>query len=189
MKLPIYTQLWITGLAFLVTGAIILPLVRIDYLKRGILSQFTAFLQLVLWFFFHVFLALTVFGNLWPPIEAYIPKYWAGGLLIIIGLTICIAGMWAFRSMTKVTGRETNHLIVKGIYRRSRNPQYLGDGLVIIGMVIGYWSSTAWLALIGYALLVYATIRIEEQHLEQVFGDEYRVYCQSVSRFAGRKKR
>ena len=188
MNLPIYTQLMLAGLGFLVAGTIILPLVRYDYLKMGKLSQFTAFLQLVLWFCFHVFLALTVFGDLWPPIEAYIPRHWVGGVLIISGLTICFAGMWAFRSMTKVTGRETKLLVVNGVYRLSRNPQYLGYGLVILGFVIGYWSSTAWMGVIGYALLVYATIKIEEQHLEQVFGDEYQAYCQSVSRFFGRRK-
>jgi protein-S-isoprenylcysteine O-methyltransferase Ste14 len=95
--------------------------------------------------------------------------------------------MYAFRSATKITGRETNRLIIRGIYRWSRNPQYLGYGLVILGIVIGYWSTTAWLALVGYVLLVYATVRIEEQHLENVFGGEYRAYCGQVQRFLGRK--
>jgi protein-S-isoprenylcysteine O-methyltransferase Ste14 len=185
--LSVSTQIWITGSAFLVAGAIILPMVRREYLKRGSLSQFTALLQLVLWFFFHVFLALAVFGDLWPPLEAYIPKHWVGVLLFLIGLVICLAGMWAFRSMKKVTGRETSRLVVKGIYRWSRNPQYVGYGLIILGFVIGYWSVTAWMVFIGYMMLVYATMRIEEQHLENVFGAEYQEYCQRVSRFLGRK--
>ena len=107
---------------------------------------------------------------------------------MLLGVGICLAGMWAFRSMKKVTGRETNRLVVRGIYRWSRNPQYLGYGLVILGEVVGYWSSTAWLALVAYALLVYATVRIEEEHLKQVFGSEYEAYCQSVPRFIGRIK-
>jgi protein-S-isoprenylcysteine O-methyltransferase Ste14 len=181
------TQIWVAGVVFLISGVIILPIVRIDYLKHGKLNQFTAFLQLVVWFAFHIFLALAVFGDIWPPLEAYIPKYWVGGLVSLAGLAICFAGMYAFRSATKITGRETNRLIIRGIYRWSRNPQYLGYGLVILGIVIGYWSTTAWLALVGYVLLVYATVRIEEQHLENVFGDEYRAYCGQVQRFLGRK--
>jgi protein-S-isoprenylcysteine O-methyltransferase Ste14 len=85
--------------------------------------------------------------------------------------------------MTRATGRETNQLIVKGVYRWSRNPQYLGYGLVILGAVIGYWSSTAWLAFIAYVLLVYATVKIEEEHLAQAFGEEYIAYCKRVPRF------
>ena len=173
---------------FLIAGVLILPLVRRDYLKNGKLSHFIAFLQLVLWFFFQVFLAWTVFGDLWPPREAYIPKNPVGGVFMLIGIIICIAGIWAFHSMTKVTGRETNRLIVRGIYRWSRNPQYLGYGVVIIGAVIGYWSATAWLALIAYALLVYATVRIEEEHLTQAFGEEYQEYCRQVPRFLDLRK-
>jgi protein-S-isoprenylcysteine O-methyltransferase Ste14 len=183
-----YTQIWKSGLAFLVAGAIILPLVRREYLKNGKLSHFIALLQLVLWFFFHAFLALTIFGDLWPPMEAYTLKYPTGGILMLIGIFVCIAGMWSFRSMTKVTGRETNQLVVRGVYRCSRNPQYLGYGLVILGVVIGYWSSTAWLAFIAYALLVYATVRIEEEHLTKAFGDEYQDYCRQMPRFLGFRK-
>jgi protein-S-isoprenylcysteine O-methyltransferase Ste14 len=188
MNSSVYTQIWMAGLAFLIAGAIILPIVRRDYLKRGELSHFVALLQLALWFLFHVFLALTVFGDLWPPMEAYALKYPAGGMLMLIGVLICIAGMGAFRSMTKVTGRETNRLIIRGVYRWSRNPQYVGYGLVILGVVIGYWSSTAWLAFIAYVLLVYATVRIEEEHLTQAFGEEYHKYCRQVPRFLGLRK-
>jgi protein-S-isoprenylcysteine O-methyltransferase Ste14 len=182
-----FTQIWITGAAFLISGAIILPIVRRDYLEHGRLNQLTAFLQLLVWFAFHIFLALAVFADLWPPLEVYFPKNWVGVLVFLVGLVICFAGMIAFRSTTKITGRETNRLIIKGIYRWSRNPQYLGYGLIILGIVIGYWTATAWLALAGYVLLVYATVRIEETHLENVFGDEYRTYCQQVRRFLGRK--
>ena len=181
------TQIWIAGGVFVISGVIILPIIRKDYLQHGKLNQFTAFLQLVVWFAFHIFLALAVFGDVWPPLEAYIPNHWVGALIFIPGLTICFAGMFAFRSTTKITGRETNLLIIRGIYRWSRNPQYSGYGLIILGIVIGYWSATAWLALAGYVLLVYTTVRIEEQHLEKVFGDEYRAYCQQVRRFLGRK--
>ena len=168
------TQIWIAGLAFLVALVVILPILKRDYLKRGKLSHFTAFLQLGLWFFYQVFLALTVFGDLWPPLEAYIPKNQSGGILMLAGLVLCLAGIWAFRSITKVTGREANRLVIHGIYRWSRNPQYLGYGVVVLGAVIGYWSSTAWLALIGYVLLAYFTVRVEEAHLANVFGEAYR---------------
>lgn len=171
----------------MISGAIILPIVQHDYLEHGRLNQLTAFLQLVVWFAFHIFLALTVFGDLWPPLEAYIPKNWIGAVVFLTGLAICFTGMAAFRSTTKITGRETNRLIIRGIYRWSRNPQYLGYGLIILGIVTGYWSATAWLALIGYMSLAYVTVRIEEEHLESVFGNEYRDYCRRVRRFLGRK--
>jgi protein-S-isoprenylcysteine O-methyltransferase Ste14 len=185
MELSIEAQIWLSGILFLVGGGIILPIVRRDYLRRGGLSQPVAFLQLVVWFLYNMFLALAVWRDRWLYTSAYVPGNWFGGASLLLGLGLCLAGMAAFRSMTKVTGRQADRLVISGVYRWTRNPQYLGYGLVVLGFVLGYPSSTGWLALPAYALLVYATVRIEEEHLVQVFGEQYSAYCQRVPRFIG----
>jgi protein-S-isoprenylcysteine O-methyltransferase Ste14 len=185
MGISIQDQMWISGLGFLAALGIILPMVRRDYLRHGRLSYPGAILQLVAWFAFHVFLALVVWGDLWPSAHAYIPRNWIGGLFALPGLGLCLAGMGVFRSLKVIFGREANRLVVSGVYRWTRNPQYTGYGLILLGVVLSYWSATAWLVLPAYALLVCLTVRIEEEHLEAVFGEQYRAYCRQAPRFIG----
>ena len=185
MNLPLDSQIQLSAFLFLLSVGVILPVVRREYLRRGKLNQLSALLQLVVWFSFHIFLGMVVWGDIWPPLSAFLPKHWFGGPFALLGLGLCLAGMGVFRSLNRITGREVNRLVITGIYRWTRNPQYTGYGLVILGIVLGYWSATAWLALPAYALLAYATVRIEEEHLESVFGEEYRDYCRQVPRFLG----
>jgi protein-S-isoprenylcysteine O-methyltransferase Ste14 len=183
MNLPLDLQIWLSGSIFLLAGGVILPQVRQEYLRRGGLNQPVAFLQLVVWFLFHVFLGLVVWGDLWPSLPALITRNWYGGLLALFGLGLCLAGMASFHSLRKITGRQADRLVISGVYRWTRNPQYTGYGLVILGVVLGYWSATAWLALPAFALLAYVTVRIEEEHLGRFFGEQYRSYCRQVPRF------
>jgi protein-S-isoprenylcysteine O-methyltransferase Ste14 len=185
MDLSIESQIWLSGISVLVGGGIILPIVRREYLRHGGLSQPVAALQLVVWFLYNMFLALAVWRERWDYLPAYVPGNWFGAASLLLGLALCVAGMVAFHSMTRVTGREAGQLVISGVYRWTRNPQYLGYGLVVLGFVLGYPSSTGWLALPAYALLVYATVRIEEEHLTQVFGEQYNAYCRRVPRFIG----
>jgi len=184
--LALQSQLWISGLTFLILGGLIMWRVRYEYLDNGKLTPLTAFLQAIAFGLQMVFTSLSVWGSIWPSWDECIPKNWVGGLLLIVGLVLCGLGMWAFRSMTRVTGLQTDGLVVKGIYKYSRTPQYVGYGLLILGFVIGHWISTAWLALLSHSLLVAVTIWIEEQYLENKYGDAYRDYCQRVPRFVGK---
>jgi len=160
--------------------------VRHEYLQRGVLTQFGALIQIVAYFLQVVLSGYSIWGSLWPSWEEYIPDNWVGGSLSMLGIVVCCVAMWNFRSMTRLTGRRSDRLVVKGLYQYSRNPQYIGYGILILGFVIGHWSSTAWLAFASYLLLVGVTIWIEEQHLEIQYGEAYRQYCQRVPRFFGR---
>lgn len=188
MFLPVDTWISLSALLFLLCIGVILPLVRRDYLRHGGLSHLGVFLQLVVWFAFHVFLALVVWGDLWPSAHETIPRNWIGALLALPGLGLFLAGMGTFRSLKKIFGQKDNRLVISGVYRWTRNPQYVGYGLVLLGVVLAYWSATAWLTLPAYALLVWATVRIEEEHLDKVFGEQYRAYCRQVPRFIGLNK-
>jgi len=183
--ITIQTQLWISTFAFLIFGGMIMGYVRYEYLQRGALTHFGAFLQVIAFGLQMVITALTVWGSLWPSWYEYIPEHWIGGVLSLLGIVLCAVAMRDFKLMTRATGRRSDLLIVKGVYQYSRNPQYIGYGLLILGFVVGHWSSTAWLAFVSYLLLVRVTIWIEEQHLENLFGEAYRQYCRQVPRFIG----
>ena len=79
---------------------------------------------------------------------------------------------------------NANTLVIKSLYRYSRNPMYLGMLLIL----------SAWLAWLGniaaFPILIlfvwYMTefqIKPEEQALTEKFGDEYQAYCKKVRRW------
>ncbi len=109
----------------------------------------------------------------------------AGGCLIVAGLALSGAVVHYFgRAETPVTPwRESRRLVLSGPYRFSRNPDYVGQALVVAG--VGVFLALAWVlvALVPALLLVrYGVIAREERYLEQRFGEEYR-------RFRGRVRR
>ncbi len=113
-----------------------------------------------------------------------------GAALAALGVALMAAGMIEFRSARRILGMEASHLITTGIYRWSRNPQFLGWYLLDAGVALAGSS--------GYALLValltvifghYYLAKLEEPFLERVFGREYLSYKQRTSRYIGLPRR
>ena len=109
-------------------------------------------------------------------------------LLFCLGGIVAVPAIAAFRSAgTTVDPRrpdEAARLVVRGVYRFSRNPMYLGLLLLLVTWAI-YLSNL--LAFAGLPLFVLAMnrlqIRPEEAAMEAQFGDEFRAYRESVRRW------
>ncbi len=79
---------------------------------------------------------------------------------------------------------ESPELIVDGIYRYTRNPMYVGMGLLQTG--IGLTTLNLWtigLVPVGLALVYVIAIRPEEEYLTGKFGQPYVDYTKRVSRW------
>jgi len=75
-------------------------------------------------------------------------------------------------------------LVQEGLFAHSRNPLYVGNILVLLGLIVIHGSPYFLLAGGAFYLLAYLAITMaEEQFLDKKFGAEYRVYCQRVPRF------
>ncbi|MBF8269230.1 MAG: hypothetical protein HW386_939 [Gammaproteobacteria bacterium] len=76
------------------------------------------------------------------------------------------------------------HLVTTGIFAHCRNPLYVGNLLILCGLLILY--DNLWAGLAG-ALFFYlsycAIIMAEEAFLAAKFGDEYQDYCSRVPRW------
>ncbi len=103
----------------------------------------------------------------------------AGGLLFLWAL-------WTlYRHHTTVNpyaGATT--LCTDGPFRFSRNPIYLGDWLVLVGVAL--LLNSLWplaFAPFIWLMLRFGVIRHEEAHLEAKFGDAYRAYKARVRRW------
>lgn len=79
---------------------------------------------------------------------------------------------------------SASFLVHKGLYGVTRNPMYLGNMLIAIGMVMVTGSPFMYGLLLPFFIFVYwAMVRAEEAYLLQRFGSEYAQYCAHVNRF------
>jgi protein-S-isoprenylcysteine O-methyltransferase Ste14 len=85
---------------------------------------------------------------------------------------------------TVLPHRKSSHLVSTGPYNLSRNPIYLGNVLLLLGL--GLITTNGWFlvfaAATGFATNALA-IRREELHLLACFGAEYEYYCRRVRRW------
>jgi protein-S-isoprenylcysteine O-methyltransferase Ste14 len=110
-----------------------------------------------------------------------------------VGYAIGAAGLAlaAWSIATLVRARTTvrpdaaaSALVTKGPFRRFRNPIYLADVMILLGLA--ELTHNIWFALaaIAFALLVtWLAILPEERHLEARFGEEYRAYKATTRRW------
>lgn len=106
-----------------------------------------------------------------------------GFVLITAGSMACLVPTIGFRSAKKVVGMEPGGLEVSGLYRYSRNPQYIGYGLFLLGWALCGHSAKTFVGVALYWVVVHLTILIEEEHLIEVFGDAYKDYKDSTPRY------
>ena len=98
-----------------------------------------------------------------------------------------LIGSWAFITfgLKNVIGME-DRLVIGGPYRYSRNPQYIGDSLYIIGYIV---LTNSWMVMVigvlGVILNLLAPFT-EEPWLEERYGGTYREYKRRVPRFIGK---
>lgn len=95
------------------------------------------------------------------------------------------AAFWFFRKGTTIEPHhQATELLVEGPFRISRNPIYLGLGIILLGSIIG---RGAWLAipvLFAFVLVIHKRFVLpEEQGLRDVFGVDAEKYITKTRRW------
>ncbi|PSJ61802.1 methyltransferase family protein [Kumtagia ephedrae] len=110
----------------------------------------------------------------------------AGWLVVAAAVAVEVAAFRAFsRARTTVMPtRVSEHLVTTGPFAFTRNPIYLGNTALTIG--IGLIVGSLWFLLFAVLAAVTTqklTIEPEERHLEARFGKKYRDYRARVRRW------
>ena len=79
----------------------------------------------------------------WPLPLPSGPARLAGGALAVSGAAIAMAGAGRFGSAAQLSGTEPGSLVTSGLYRYTRNPQYLGLTGLLAGVAIAARSGLA----------------------------------------------
>ena len=109
-----------------------------------------------------------------------------GIIPLIIGFIINLLADSTFKreNTTVKPILETRVLITNGIFNLTRNPMYLGFGMILIGIAILLGTFTPFIIVTGYLIFLdIVFIRFEEQKLEQKFGDKWLEYKNNVRRW------
>ena len=131
-----------------------------------------------------------------PLVIAFLEQRWRVGLdlpgfLTVIGIGILVLasalGLWSAFAMSTLGGGTPlpsampSSLVVAGPYRWVRNPMAVAGITqgIGVGLLLSSWLVVAY-AIVGSILWNYAVRPLEENDLEQRFGDEFRAYRRSV---------
>lgn len=144
----------------------------------------------------------------WPPIlfvacivlaivlNRAMPLAWPGlddSAARIVGLGLGAAGIllfvWALiafhrEKTTVLPDQAATHLITSGPFRFVRNPIYLGEVFLLLG--IAEFTKNVWFVIVAgafAALVTWLAILPEERHLEARFGEDYLAYKAKTRRW------
>lgn len=120
-----------------------------------------------------------------PPAPGW--SFAAGLGLLAVGGAIYAWCLWDFAAFGRGTPAPIDapkRLVVRGLYRFTRNPMYVGVLTAILGWAVLYRGPDHLL----YALTVGTCFQLvvvlyEEPHLRRIFGREYEDYCARVNRW------
>ena len=109
-------------------------------------------------------------------------------ILFVAGVSLGIAGVWEFqRAQTTVNPHHPDRssaIVTSGIYRRTRNPMYLGLALIVAAAAA--WRGNLLGGFVVPLFVLYINrfqIVPEERMLSVKFGASFRDYCGKVRRW------
>lgn len=131
---------------------------------------------------------LLFFEKSWPICSSESIELWE----IAVGILMALSGQ-ALRTLTiglayiKRGGKKkqvhAEKLVQDGIFAHCRNPLYLGNFLILVG--VGIVANSLLFVLFGIPFFLFAYLAIilaEEDYLEKKFGQEFKDYCKRVNR-------
>lgn len=121
----------------------------------------------------------------WPGLNDW-PARIVGLGFGVAGIALMLAAIVTLRrhGTTVLPDVAATTLVTSGPYRRFRNPIYLADSFILLGLA--ELTKNVWFAAAAFvfALLVtWLAILPEERHLERRFGEAYRAYKEKSRRW------
>ena len=139
---------------------------------------------IIIWTLFYLALVLNVSllvldWNHW--IISKPVRFFVGIPIIVIGSLLV---SWGFATLgIQNTSGIKKEFVISGPYRFTRNPQYLGDVILFVGITL--LSNSLYLAIVHVlgAMVFLITPLAEEGWLEQQYGEHYKQYKRATPRF------
>ena len=123
---------------------------------------------------------------LWPPSSSV--RLSAGVILLVIGIAIALSAVISFRraqtTVNPLKPETSTSFVTTGIFKRTRNPMYLGMLIGLLAWAVYLASALALLGPVAFALYITRfQIVPEERAMQSLFGSTFSKYSQSVRRW------
>lgn len=118
-------------------------------------------------------LALMVFS----PLKLHTVDIWLGSFLYLLGYAVMFIALFEYRKT------PVHEAVIGGIYQRSRNPQWVGLGLIFFGTAIMTGNGLALILFICGLFIYHYRILGEERACLTAYGKPYQKYLDSVPRY------
>jgi protein-S-isoprenylcysteine O-methyltransferase Ste14 len=124
-----------------------------------------------------------------PAVFADVGRVVGQGLVVLGALLMGAAVVQMSLARTTVIPRRSpSALVTSGLFSLSRNPIYLGDGLILTGAILWLDAVLALPLLFSFVWLIQTRfIRDEETRLTEAFGPEFDLWAAHTRRWVGRK--
>lgn len=112
--------------------------------------------------------------------------FWPGLLLLVAAAFLTLGAVREFsRSRTTIIPHlDPKALITGGIFRYTRNPIYLADVLILLGLSLIWGKPLGLVLALPFAWLLQTRfIRGEEARLQAAFGDAFKHYAANTRRW------
>jgi len=124
----------------------------------------------------------------------------ASGVLLLLAVVLFTIGgciylwcLWDFATFGRGTPAPTDpprKLVVRGLYRYTRNPMYVGILTVLLGWIVLFRASGLWIYALVLGIAFHTLVVLyEERHLKRQFPGEYDRYRAQVGRWLPRARR
>ena len=117
----------------------------------------------------------------------------AGLALLSVGLLIlgwCVRDFYVLGRRTLAPWDPPRALVVRGLYRYSRNPMYVGVLCIVAGWALGFQSIPLALYVVSLAILFHVRVILaEEPFLARTHGAAWEQYAARVPRWLGWSRR
>ena len=124
----------------------------------------------------------------------FLVKTYPNAAFRIVGIVIGIIAVvfFALATITMKTSwrvgipEEKTTLITQGIYSLSRNPAFVGFDLLYLSVCLMFFNIPLVLVSVWAGVMLHLQILQEEEHMQNMFGEEYETYKMHTSRYFGK---
>ncbi len=103
--------------------------------------------------------------------------YFIGLVIYVLGVSLCLVSILNFANPSE------NGIILRGLYRVSRNPMYVAYFIYFLGCVLLTQSLILFVLLLIFQISAHWIILSEERWCVKKFGEEYINYMNKVRRY------
>ena len=111
--------------------------------------------------------------------------HWVGVALLHLSLLLVVVTQWQMSRSWRIgfDESERTELVTTGLFAYSRNPIFLGMVMTMIGLFLVLPNGITLLAMVMCYVVLQIQIRMEEEYLKKVQGEEYVKYLEGVPRW------